>query len=441
MIWTYITYGIVALFIGWVMYHYTGKLRAESRTTAKKVHIAKDAGTFEPVSLYPHIDFNHCIGSGACYKACPEEDVLGIINGRGTLINATSCIGHGACFTACPTDAITLRIGTEQRGVELPHVTPTYETNVPGIYIAGELGGMGLIKNSTEQGIEAVKYIAPLVAERKKGLAHQLVIIGAGPAGIGAALQAKQMGVDALVVEQESLGGAVFSYPRGKVVMTKPMDLPGVGKIKLVNTSKEELLGIWQEAVESNNIALREHCKVEAVNPKEHHIEVVNAKGEVMLAGAVLLAIGRRGSPRKLGVPGELSTKVAYKLIEPERIQSKHVLVVGGGDSAVENALLLAPHNKVTLSYRKAAFGRVKPKNRAAITAAIEAGQLDVVFNSNVSRIESDAVMLDVQGEKFRLDNELVYIFAGGELPGQFLKNIGVTVEEHHGKTLKKHKY
>ena len=139
-------YAVAALMCGLILMIYLRKLKNESKEVGVKIEKAIAEGVHEPVSLHPYIDLNTCIKSGACIIACPEHDILGIRNGRATLINASKCVGHGACFHACPVEAISLRIGTEKRGVDLPHVNQNFETNVQGIFIAGELGGMGLIK-------------------------------------------------------------------------------------------------------------------------------------------------------------------------------------------------------------------------------------------------------------------------------------------------------
>ena len=436
-----IIYSIVFLVCGVIIFIYLRKLKKASKKVEAKIEIAKQEGLHEPVSLHPVIDLNTCIKSGACVTACPEKDILGILNGGGALINASSCVGHGACFHACPVEAITLAIGTEKRGVDLPHVSQTYETNVPGMYIAGELGGMGLIKNSVEQGAMAVENLVRN-GIRKDDSTYDLIIVGAGPAGISATLAAKKHGLNFLTLEQDTLGGTVFTFPRAKVVMTAPMDLPLFGKVKLFDTSKAELLGLWNEALSKNNITIREKTKVEEILPENGHFKVTTLNGEALLAKHVLLAIGRRGTPRKLGIPGEMSEKVAYRLLEPENIHQKEVIVVGGGDSAIEAALLLAEQNKVVLSYRKDKFSRIKPKNREKITEAIEKQLLMPMFNTNLVRIEDDRVFLttDKEGEEITLKNDLVYIFAGGELPTQFLQKAGVQITKRFGYTMKKHK-
>ena len=434
-------YGISGLVCLALVYFYIRKEKSKSNIVAKKVEVAKEEGRFEPVSLHPFIDLGSCIGSGACIKACPEKDILGIVDGKATVINATNCIGHGACFQACPTEAISLRIGTEVRGVDLPHIKPTYETNVPGIYIAGELGGMGLIKNSTEQGIQAVDNLVKKKKPQKEN-ALDLVIVGAGPAGIAAGLAAKKHGLSFQILEQDSLGGTVFSFPREKVVMTRPVELPLYGKLNLFDTSKQELLAIWVDVLQKNNIIIAEHTKVEHISAQDDGtFKVACGTGKDFTAQQVLLAIGRRGSPRKLGVPGENLPKVYYRLLEPEHISGKDILVVGGGDSAIESAMLLMKNNSVTLSYRSDKFARIKPKNKELIDDAIAKQKLTAIFNSNVLKIEETSVTLATEAspQGQTLPNDFVYVFAGGELPIQFLKNAGIEVEKKFGKIVKKH--
>lgn len=434
-------YGIVLLVCGSILFIYLRKLNKASQKVEAKIEQAKQDGLYEPVSLHPVIDLDTCIKSAACVVACPEKDILGILKGSGALINASNCVGHGACFHACPVDAITLVIGTEQRGVDLPHVSETYETNVPGIYIAGELGGMGLIKNSVEQGMMAVENLVK-TGVAKDDSTLDLVIVGAGPAGIAASLTARKHGLNFQTLEQDTLGGTVFTFPRAKVVMTSPMDLPLHGKVKLYDTSKQELLNLWNEALSKNKITIREKTKVEEIFPENGHFVVNTLQGDTLRTKHVLLAIGRRGTPRKLNIPGEQTEKVAYRLLEPENIAGKKVIVIGGGDSAVESAMLLAEQNEVTLSYRKDKFSRIKPKNRENIQQAIAEGIVDMKYNTNLVRIEPDKVYLttDQEGEELVLNNDLVYIFAGGELPTTFLKKAGVEITKRFGYTMKKHK-
>lgn len=435
-----IIYGIVGLFFIVVLLIYVRKLKRESKIVDEKIRIAKEDGLFEPVSLHPVVDVNSCIQSGACIRACPEHDILGIKNGKATVINASQCIGHGACFHACPTQAISLHIGTEKRGVDLPHVNQYFETNMKGIYIAGEIGGMGLIRNAVEQGKQAVDNLVKGIAAKGK-FEYDLVVVGAGPAGISATLQAKKLGLKTLTLEQDSLGGTVYTFPRKKIVMTAPMDLPLHGKLKLYETSKQELLDLWNDILGKNSIEIQENKKVDSITIENGGFRVVVKDGTQYTANKVLLAIGRRGTPRKLNIPGEISTKVAYRLLEPELITGKNIVIVGGGDSAIESALLLAEENKVILSYRSAIFSRLKPRNKQAIEELISANKVNVVLKSNLVSIEEEYVNIKVEGNKeiVRLENDLVYIFAGGELPTQFLKNVGIVITTKFGEAILKH--
>ncbi len=436
-----IIYGFVALVFGLIMWFYLRKLRRQNRSVTDKIEQAKSEGLYEPVSLHPVVDPKSCIQSGACILACPEKDILGIVNGHATTVNASRCVGHGACFHACPTQAITLCMGTLKRGVDLPHVDQNFETNVPGIFIAGEIGGMGLIRNAVEQGRQAVENLAKNL-DRNVVAEYDLVIVGAGPAGISASLAAKKLGLKALTLEQDSLGGTVFSFPRSKIVMTSPMDLPLHGKVRLFETSKQELLTLWQQVLAEHEIAIREQVKVESISRVNGHFEISALLGEVYNTRKVVLAIGRRGTPRKLNVPGEESPKVAYRLLEPERIREKKILVVGGGDSAIEAALMLALQNEVVLSYRGDTFSRLKPANKQRIDEAVNTGKVQVLYQSNVVRIEPDKVIVAVDGEEESktIENDLVYIFAGGELPTQFLEKAGIKITRKFGDAVLKHK-
>ena len=432
-------YFIVGILTIIILIYYLKSKKKQSISTEAKIQKAVEYGFHEPVSLHPVINYDICIGSGACITACPENDILGLVNGKAKTINASHCVGHGACFHACPVQAISLVMGTEKRGVELPHVSRDYETNVPGVFIAGELGGMGLIKNAVEQGKLAMENITGKLKNFSNSKLD-VIIVGAGPAGISASLTAKKNNLKFITLEQDTLGGTVFAFPRAKIVMTSPMELPLHGRVKLTETSKTELLNLWNEVLTKNNIKINESEKVLEINKNDKIFQVVTSK-QTYETSTVLLTIGRRGSPRKLDVPGEEKEKVAYRLLEPELIHDQNILVVGGGDSAIESALLLAEEkNNLTLSYRGESFSRLKPKNLEKINRAVSSKSINVMLNSNVKEILDNAVIIESKEEgTTSIENDLVYIFAGGELPNKFLEKIGIRITKKFGETILKH--
>ena len=415
---------------------YIARQRTLNRRGRERLHEARESGLTEPASIHPVINLTKCCGSGACVKACPEK-ALSLINGKAVLTDPTHCIGHGACLEACPVDAIKLVFGTEKRGMDIPFVSPTFETNVSNIFIAGELGGMGLIRKAAVQGKQAIDSI---LTKKNEGNDYDVIIVGAGPAGLSATLAAKEQKLKYLTIEQEvSLGGAIFKYPRNKVAMTQPVTLPIIGKVEMYDISKEELLGFWLRVVKEQELNVSFNERMENVNKTEKGYEVKTSTNTYQTAN-VLLAIGRQGTPRRLGVSGEDQAKVVYRLIDPEQYRGQHILVVGGGDSAIEAAIALSdqPDTKVTLSYRSEAFGRVKAKNRDRLNQAEASNQINVELKSNVQEIRLDSVVMELADKEIvEIPNTAVIICAGGVLPTQFLKEIGVMVETHHGKPVR----
>ncbi len=430
-----LSYYLPPLLLIWGIY--LGLKKLKHRHSRSIWQEESEAGLTEPASLHPVIDPKRCMGCGTCVIACPEQNnhpVLGLIGGKAKLIAPTNCIGHGACKTACPFDAITLVFGTERRGLDIPVLKPNFETTMPDIFIAGELGGMGLIRNAIEQGHKALD---ALMERHDKHHSHDydIVIVGAGPAGFSAALRAHELGLNYLVVEQDSLGGTVFQFPRGKLVMTAPVELPIVGKVKFTETTKEELLEFWSQVEKETGIHINYQEKVENIEPGgKTGYQITTSKGEYNTL-KVLLAIGRRGTPRKLGVPGEEQSKVVYRLIDPEQYRGEHVLVVGGGDSALEAATSIAeqPGTTVTLSYRSGSFSRAKKKNRQKVETADENGTLQVLMNSNVKSFTEKQVTIEQQEALIEIPNDAAIVCAGGILPTGFLKQIGIEVDTKHG--------
>lgn len=423
----------LALIWGWYLRR---QQNVERRSVTARERSAA-AGFAEPASLHPVIDTVRCIGCGSCVKACPEQPehhVLGLIGNKAQLVSPSDCIGHGACRSACPVDAITLVFGSAQRGIDIPLLSPSFESSVAGIFIAGELGGMGLIRNALSQGMQAVNAIHKHRPRARGVGALDLLIVGAGPAGFAASLTAMSHGLKFATVEQDSLGGCVFQYPRAKMVMTSPVTLPLVGRLRFGHTSKEALLEFWRGVERKMNLPMRYGERVESIGREGDGFLVRTTRGEHR-AASVLLAIGRRGTPRKLDVPGEELPKVVYRLVDPEQYKGQDVLVVGGGDSALEAAASVAENGgrQVTLSYRGDAFSRAKPRNRERVAVAARSGRLQVLLESQVRRIETASVVLDFQGRALELANDAVIVSVGGILPAEFLQKVGVQVETKYG--------
>lgn len=268
------------------------------------------------------------------------------------------------------------------------------------------------------------------------GDALDVFIVGAGPAGFASSLGAMKAGIKFVTVEQDSLGGTVAHFPRGKLVMTRPADLPIVGKMDFTETTKEKLLEFWQGVEQKTGLNVNYNERVTSIIRRQDgrgfDVQTDQASYETR---TVLLTIGRRGTPRQLGVPGEELPKVVYRLIDPEQYKGQHVLVVGGGDSALEAAHSIAeqPGTTVTLSYRSAAFSRAKPKNRDKVDQLAAAGNMNVLLSSNVREIRDDAVAIETDGEPVILPNNAVIVCAGGILPTGFLKEVGIEVETKYG--------
>ena len=404
------------------------KLSVAAQSTWQEVVAS---GLTEPPSLHPLIDPAICVGAASCAAACPEQ-AIGIIGNKGTFVNPSVCIGHGACAAACPTGAIRLVFGTEKRGIDIPFVKPSFETNIEGLFIAGELGGMGLIRKAVEQGKQA---IANIKKRHVAGTDYDVIIVGAGPAGISATLGAQEARLRYLTIEQEdAIGGTALHYPRQKIVMTAPMNLPQIGKIKLSEISKEALIKLWEEVAQKSGIKINFNERMDSLRHENGKFIVSTSKGQYT-AGSVLLSVGRRGTPRKLDVPGEELAKVCYRLVDPSQYQGNHALVVGGGDSALESALALAaePGTTVTLAHRSEVFTGAKPKNRERIKAAEQSGRIKVLMKTKVAQVTGNRVKLDHNGQPMEIPNDIVIVCAGGTLPIPLLKEIGVRVETRYG--------
>jgi thioredoxin reductase/Pyruvate/2-oxoacid:ferredoxin oxidoreductase delta subunit len=384
-----------------------------------------------PKAQHPRINVEACIGCGGCVSVCPEGDVLALIGGKATIVNGHKCIGHSLCAEECPVGAIEMVMAKPSAGADMPVISEQYESSVENLFIAGELGGLALIKNAVNQGRDCVDEIAQRLQNSfpANGVesVFDVVIVGAGPAGISASLRAAEHKLRALTLEREDVGGTVSKYPRQKLVMTSPVEFPLHGRFNKTALSKEDLLAFWEKIIGRTDLNIHTSEGVEAVSKNDDLFCIRTKRGEYC-SRAVVLALGRAGIPRKLGVKGEELPHVFYRLIEADHYTGNNILVVGGGDSAVEAAMGLArqPGNKVTLSYRRGEFSRLKDRNAKRIAEHMESGKLDVLFNSIPTEFRAGSVSIEVNGEIREIPNDFVWIFAGGTPPSEFLKAAGV---------------
>ncbi len=398
---------------------------------------ARERGSHKAQLRYPFIDLSRCLGCGACVRACPEEGVLGLIHGQAAVLHGARCVGHGRCAAECPVDAITLTLGSLEGRKDIPALTPEFEVpDMPGLFLGGEVTGHALIRTAIGHGEAIADEVARRVAESKAKSPENgvldLCVVGAGPAGFSCSLQAKARGLRFVTIDQETFGGTVSKYPRRKLVMTQPVRLPLHGMLRSTSFEKEELMALWSELAKKHALPIQTGIEFKDLERRNGHYVVHTSRGEIE-ARHVVLAVGRRGTPRKLGVPGEELPKVAYNLVDAQSYQDRDLLVVGGGDSAIEAAIALSeqPGNRVTLSYRQSAFARLKAKNERHIRKAIEDGTVQVVFDSQVVEIAPGDVTLRVKGDPddWLLPNDDVFIMAGGVPPFAMLEKAGVSFD------------
>jgi thioredoxin reductase/NAD-dependent dihydropyrimidine dehydrogenase PreA subunit len=401
--------------------------RRERARVVSAIEEAKSLGADRPVGQYPHIDALRCIGCASCTRACPEDDVIAMVMGVAHVVHASKCIGHGLCAEVCPVGAIAVGLGDLSARPDVPVLSEDLESTVKGVFIAGELGGLALIRNAIEQGVRGIEAVARRCREERGKADADVLIVGAGPAGLAASLKAKELGLTAVTIDQNDVGGTVRKYPRRKLVMTQPFELPLHGRVKKTEFVKEELVDLWLRVLEEQRITVREGVKFLGTRHENGRLVSETSKGPIATR-CVLLALGRRGTPRKLGVPGEEQEKVLYQLVDAATYKGLRCLVVGGGDSAIEAALGLAAQtgNEVTLSYRKPDFFRIKARNEERIRTAAAEGGVQLALGSEVRSVGAGHVDLALGSRAARLPNDFVFVFAGGEPPYPLLKGIGV---------------
>ena len=352
--------------------------------------------------------------------------------GKLAVVDPARCKGHAECVPACPMGAISVGRGSATNRVVVPQVDGNFETSVPGLYIVGELGGRALIKNAVNEGRVAAEHVVR-VARRRRTESPDLpgvvdvAIIGSGPAGLSASLVAHKASLEYVVLEQGTLAETVRKYPRHKILFAEPLTMPLYGDLWIADSSKESLLAIWEGVIARTGLRVETGKHVRQIK-RERDFFLITAGDSTHRARAVVLALGRRGTPRRLGVPGEDLPTVFYDIAEMSDFAGRKVLVVGGGDSAIESALGLANQEgtTVTLSYRGDAFSRLKDRNRQRIDAAVAAHKVKVLLKSTVREIRRDVAVLDMEGASTIIPCDDVIVRIGGEPSTALLEQLGV---------------
>lgn len=381
----------------------------------------------------PQIDTNTCLGCYACVDACPY-DVLVVERYVARVARPEMCCGLSLCEQVCPNGSLVITdgdpIGDRPRlGDDLS------ARGAPGVYLAGDVTGLPLIKNAIRQGKSAIENIARGLGQHDAPL--DVVIVGAGPAGISAALQAKELGLRYAVIEQGSVAESIRSFPRGKLVFDQPLELPVTGKLWLAESTKEELLAKWLRIIREEKIEVRESTRFTSLD-RDGDVLVVNARGtdddaELALRSArLLLAIGVRGSPRKLPIAlsPAMESKVFYHLADARSFVGRRVVVVGLGDVAMECAIALAhqPDCMVSVVHRGAEHTRGKQRNIAELRRLVAAGRVEMFFSAEVRAVEEGVVTVSTEAEQQKIPNDVVFVMIGSNPPAILLEKAGVEV-------------
>ncbi|MFQ5652751.1 MAG: NAD(P)-binding domain-containing protein [bacterium] len=325
-----------------------------------------------------------------------------------------------------------LHSGSSQN--ERPYLKKHNESNIPGLFIIGDLAGAPVIKYAMAQGYEVIEHIATRGASNGGGgkEVYDVLIIGAGAAGLNAALQAKARGMHYIVLEKNRIANTIENFPEGKWVYAEPDSQPPKGKLWLDGASKEDLMKNWHRIIDENKLKVRTNEGVEKIDKKDGVFQVTSSKATYR-ARHVVLATGQRGNPRKLDVPGEEQEHVYHRLYSPRKYKNESILVIGGGNSAVEAAITLSEQNKVYLSYRRGEFSRIFKDNERRLNEQIAAGKIEPVFHSTVVEFGKKQARLNVRENRSDRERTLPYdhafVLIGADVPREFLQSLGIRME------------
>ncbi len=388
----------------------------------------------------PQIDVSTCLGCYACVDACPY-DVLEIERYVAVVARPEACCGLTLCEQRCPNGS--LRITDGEAIGDRPRIGPELESDdVPGLFLAGDITGLPLIKNAIHQGAHAAEKIAEGLGKRGgDGALLDLLIVGAGPAGISAALKAKELGLRFEVLEQGDVAQSIQSFPRGKLVFDQPLELPVTGKLWLKESTKEELLSHWLRIVRKEKLPIFPDTRMTALSRDPDGTFRVRSEPREggppteRRARRVLVAIGQRGTPRRLpfDLAPEVEARVHYHLADARSFEGKRVVVIGLGDVAMETAIALSrqPSTRVTLVHRAEGFTRGKARNIAETRRLIEAGRVEVRWKSEPVEISKERVLLRTPRGDQGVAYDAVMVMIGSIPPTAVLQRIGVkTVAE-----------
>lgn len=426
--WWWLAAGAASAFVGGFGYSGVAWWRRRRRPQGRQ-HTALPIKASEVVRL-PQIDTSTCLGCYACVDACPY-DVLAIDKYVAVVARPEVCCGLTLCQQVCPNGSLVVTDG-EPIGDQPRIGDDLMALDVSGVYLAGDVTGLPLIKNAIVQGQRAVEQLAAALPTHDLPL--DVLIVGAGPAGISAALEAKSRGLRYAVIEQGGVAQSIRSFPRGKLVFAQPLELPLAGKLWLQESTKEELLTKWMRIVREEKLVIHEGQRLSRVSRHGVGFEVEAIDGDAEdhhhRAARIVLAIGRRGSPRKLAAPlsAEVESKVHYHLADARSFTGRRVMVVGLGDVAMETAIALArqPGTSVSLSYRGESFKRGKSRNIDELRRLIDSQRVTMWWRSTVAEVRPEQVVLDTPTGRHSVDNDALFVMIGSVPPTALLEAVGV---------------